>query len=103
MNHGWPVYSVEIGGEPDRLELTSPNGGESWSRGSVQIITWNFQGNPGTQLKILLLKGGIIKQDPEYKPPTFRPAPSIWKVPNCLPPGKQLYDPHHFPAEFRYF
>jgi uncharacterized protein (DUF362 family) len=55
------LYSAEIG-EQEELELTSPNGGESWSRGSLQTISWNFQGNPGTQLKILLLKGGLIKQ-----------------------------------------
>jgi uncharacterized protein (DUF362 family) len=82
------ITSVEIGEPdlPDRLELASPNGGESWPLGYVQTITWKVQGNPGTQLKIQLLKGGDLNQ-------TLSTTASLsagsfsWKVPSSLPPG----------------
>ena len=79
------LYSAEIG-EPDRLELTSPNGGVSWPRGSLQTITWNFQGNPGTQLRILLLKGGLIKQTLSATA-NLSAGSFSWKVPISLPRG----------------
>jgi hypothetical protein len=79
------LYSAEIG-EPDRLEMISPNGGESWPRGSLQTITWSFQGNPGTQLKILLLKGGLIKQTLSITA-NLLAGSFAWKVPGSLPRG----------------
>ena len=42
------------------LTLTSPNGGENWSQGSVHAIRWNFSGNPGPAVKITLLKGPTV-------------------------------------------
>ena len=42
------------------VALTSPNGGEVWAPGSTHDITWSFSGNPGTDLKIELLKGGVV-------------------------------------------
>jgi len=54
------VHSAPVG-PADSLTLTSPNGGESWARGSVHDITWSSGGEPGSQVKILLLRGGIVK------------------------------------------
>jgi len=54
------VHSV-ISGPADALTLTSPNGGESWKPGSNHDITWSFAGNPGSQVRIILLDGAITK------------------------------------------
>lgn len=40
------------------IVVTSPNGGENWSRGTKQIIRWNYSGTPGYRVKIELLKNG---------------------------------------------
>jgi len=44
------------------ITVTVPNGGESWHEGSVQTIRWNFTGNPGSMVKIELLKGTGVNQ-----------------------------------------
>jgi len=44
------------------ITVTSPNGGETWPVGSVQTIRWTYTGNPGTAVKINLLKGGVVNQ-----------------------------------------
>ena len=43
---------------PATITVTSPNGGENWTLGSPQNITWTQSGVSGT-LKITLLKGGL--------------------------------------------
>lgn len=40
------------------IVVTSPNGGETWSRGTTQVIRWNYSGTPGSRVKIELLKNG---------------------------------------------
>jgi hypothetical protein len=40
------------------ITVTSPNGGESWARGTSKIITWSYTGNPGSTVKVEFLKGG---------------------------------------------
>ncbi len=42
------------------VTVASPNGGESWQNGTTQTIRWAYTGNPGSYLKIELLKGGSI-------------------------------------------
>ena len=39
------------------ITVTSPNGGESWDRSVSQTLTWSYTGNPGSTVKIVLLKG----------------------------------------------
>jgi hypothetical protein len=41
------------------LDVTAPDGGESWPKGSQQNITWTYTGNPGGKVKIQLLKAGV--------------------------------------------
>ncbi len=50
------------GAEPARatITITSPNGGENWTAGSMHNITWNYTGDPGRQVKIELLKGSSV-------------------------------------------
>jgi hypothetical protein len=41
------------------ITITSPNGGETWQRGTSHTVTWDYSGSPGSRVKIMLLKGGI--------------------------------------------
>ena len=34
----------------------------NWTRGTTQTIRWNSSGNPGTYVKIELLKGGVLNR-----------------------------------------
>lgn len=44
---------------PPSITVTSPNGGESWTRGTQQLIQWTYKGNPGEYVKIKLLRRGV--------------------------------------------
>ncbi len=44
------------------ITVTSPNGGENWQAGSTQTIQWSYIGNPGSDIKIELLKGGVVNK-----------------------------------------
>ena len=41
------------------ITVTSPNGGETWVKGSRRIITWSSKSIGGEGFKITLMKGGI--------------------------------------------
>lgn len=45
---------------PSIISLISPNGGETWVRGTPHTITWNSLGTPGANVKIDLLKSGTV-------------------------------------------
>jgi hypothetical protein len=42
------------------ITVTSPNGRDIWPAGTSHSITWTYTGNPGTYVKIDLLKGGNL-------------------------------------------
>src|SRR3990172_9045428 len=44
------------------ITVTVPNGGESWKRGTTQTIRWTYAGNPGSSVKIELLKNGAVNK-----------------------------------------
>ena len=44
------------------LTVTSPNGGENWARGTTHTLTWTSTGNTGSNVKIELLKGGVVNR-----------------------------------------
>jgi peptidoglycan/xylan/chitin deacetylase (PgdA/CDA1 family) len=44
------------------ITVTTPNGGQSWVRGTVHTITWTSIGSPGAYVKIELLKGGVLNR-----------------------------------------
>jgi hypothetical protein len=46
------------GTTPPSITVTSPNGGESWARGTSKTITWSYTGSPGSTVKVEFLKGG---------------------------------------------
>lgn len=41
-----------------RITVRSPNGGETWVRGTTHTLRWNSTGGPGTNVSIKLLKSG---------------------------------------------
>jgi hypothetical protein len=44
------------------ITVTVPNGGQNWKRGSTQTIRWSYTGNPGSKVKIELLKGTAVNR-----------------------------------------
>jgi C1A family cysteine protease len=44
------------------ITVVSPNGGENSKTGSYHTITWTYTGNPGSRVKIELLKNGILNR-----------------------------------------
>lgn len=47
---------IEVSG----IEVTAPNGGESWQAGTAHNITWNYHGDVGTLVRIQLYKAGNL-------------------------------------------
>jgi hypothetical protein len=46
--------------EAPTMTVASPNGGETLTPGTTQTIRWTFTGNPGSYVKIELLKGKVV-------------------------------------------
>lgn len=71
------------------LTLTSPSGGEDWMAGSIQRITWNYTGRPGTYVRIELLNGSDV--DRVIAKGTVRGSNGSglyrWRIPKSIPPG----------------
>lgn len=44
------------------INVNYPNGGENWARGTTKTITWSYSGSPGANVKIELLKGGVVNR-----------------------------------------
>ena len=44
----------------ETISVISPIGGETWISGTKQTIRWNYAGNPGSYIKIELLKGEVV-------------------------------------------
>jgi hypothetical protein len=47
---------------PPGIKLVSPNGGEILKVGTPYNVTWTYTGNPGSRVKIELLKNGILNR-----------------------------------------
>ncbi len=52
-----PVVTPPVG--TSSITVTAPDGGETWQRGTTRTITWDYSGNPGSTVKIVLLKAGV--------------------------------------------
>lgn len=48
-------YTLAAG---DTITVTSPNGGESWTRGTPHSVTWSYTGTPGANVNLTLMKAG---------------------------------------------
>ena len=55
-------FIISGGNNLPSIRVISPNGGENWARGGAKLITWTKTGNPGTYVKVELLKGGIVNK-----------------------------------------
>lgn len=44
------------------LNVTSPNGGERWVRGTVNTVSWSSAGSSGSYVRIELLKAGSVNK-----------------------------------------
>jgi C1A family cysteine protease len=65
---------------PPSLSLAAPNGGETWKTKSTQTIKWNLTGNPGSSLRIELLKAGAVFQTIASSANTATGS-YAWKIP----------------------
>jgi len=54
-------FTIGTGPPPTAtITVISPNGGESWARGTTHLITWTWTGSPGANVKIELLRAGAV-------------------------------------------
>jgi Ca2+-binding RTX toxin-like protein len=67
------------------LIVTSPNGGESWQEGSTQTITWDSTGNPGSNVKFELYKGGQLNRT--ISSSTSNDGSYVWTIPSSQATG----------------
>ena len=58
------VTTVTATASPGASSITvvSPNGGETWKQNTTHPVTWSYTGNPGSTVKIELMKNGIFYQ-----------------------------------------
>ena len=64
---------------PASITVTSPNGSEGWKAGSAQIIRWTYAGNPGSYVRIELLKNGVLSSAVSSQTSTVNGSYS-WKI-----------------------
>jgi hypothetical protein len=68
------------------VSVVSPNGAETWSAGSTQKIRWSRIGNPGSYVKIELLKGGVVNRTISSFASTSNGSYN-WNIPSNQAPG----------------
>jgi len=52
-------FTLTPAGTTCSITVTSPNGGETWKRGTSHTVTWSYSGSCGSYVKIMLLKAGV--------------------------------------------
>ncbi len=67
------------------ITVTSPNGGESWVKGSNHPITWTTTGSVGSYVKIEVLKAGVVAQTISASTPNS--GTFSWTIPTGLVTG----------------
>ena len=72
------------------ITVASPNGGEIWKAGTSNLISWTYQGKPGSTVKIDLLKGGVVQKTLSSSAPLGSNGNGsfIWPIPVDQVPGK---------------
>ena len=68
------------------ITVTSPNGGETWTRGTPATITWNYTGAPTGNVKIQLYKNGQLNRQIGLAVPITKKTVT-WRPPAGLPAG----------------
>jgi len=59
-------WSTPLSVTINAFSIVSPNGGETLTAGSTQTIRWSYGGNPGSFVRIDLLKGGVVTKTISY-------------------------------------
>jgi len=54
-------FTIE-GAPPPAITVLSPNGAETLTAGSTLTIRWSYTGNPGSHVKIELMKAGVVNR-----------------------------------------
>jgi hypothetical protein len=65
---------------PPSIIVESPNGGESWQRGTSRNITWNSFGGVGSDVRIELYKGGVLNL--KITSSTDNDGSYLWSIPS---------------------
>ena len=60
VSFGSYTMAYSSSAESDNITVTSPNGGDTWQAGTNGTIRWTYTGNPGSYVRIDLLKNGSI-------------------------------------------
>jgi len=71
---------------PASITVTAPDGGESCIRGSTPTISWTSSGSAGSNVKIELLKGGVVSKTISTSSPNDGTYTS-WTIPTTLATG----------------
>jgi len=85
------AFTIETGDDPppQTLAVTSPNGGEQWTRGTTQTITWTDTDYTGN-VRIFLVRSGSTN-DVQHRRRIALSAPNTgsytWTIPANIPPG----------------
>jgi hypothetical protein len=74
------------------IAVVVPNGGESWQKGTTQMIQWAYTGNPGPFVRLQLLKGTTVVRTIAAKIPTGENLAGSfnWKIPFSLKPASSF-------------
>ena len=72
--------------DPGTIRVISPNGGEKWGPGTTHAFTWSQTGLGGTNVKIELYQGEILKRTITSSVPALNGTIN-WKIPSDLAPG----------------
>jgi C1A family cysteine protease len=67
------------------ITVSTPNGGETYQAGTTQTIRWSYTGNPGSYVKIELLKGGVRLRLISFM--AISRCSYNWKIPSSLKTG----------------
>ncbi len=87
MGRVWVDTLAHTGGyDLATLTLTSPNGGETWTRGSDRVISWsdNFSG----PVQIQLYQNGVFVRNISSNAPSI--GNFTWRVPQAISPGSNF-------------
>ena len=71
------------------ITVRNPDGGQNWVRGTNRTIVWAYTGNPGTSVRVHLLKGGVLNRviSPNTPIGTGGKGSYAWTVPAGQVPG----------------
>ena len=65
---------------PPSITVTSPNGGESWLRGTARNITWDSVGSVGSNVRIDLYKDSVLNL--KITGSTSNDGSYVWSIPS---------------------